>query len=366
VSELAVGFATCTRWFCSVPGETWPNRQFVHAGTSAGTVNNELRTYEDRTIFQDVEEAVDDPQRDWRIYYDGPAQVLCYPALWQSKERAARWFVMEDLFRHLRAGDLPAYAFVEPNHGYLGRSYSQHPGNNKKRIADFARGDRFVAAVYEALRENMELFVETLLVVTYDEHGGTFDHVPPHRAVAPDVRRTSGFDFSRYGPRVPAILVSPWIPQGSVLTKVFDHSSIPATVRALFARGTVANSEREKRAESFFDALSLSAPRTELPTLTRRPYRPKAAWAPIKLVHGWLRALVNIEDDMLKSLAWLVGVVDEAIPEPPGVRARLRATDAILRTVAPPRPPGAINRPLDAAVMSRFEQRAAAARTGKA
>jgi phospholipase C len=311
LGTLARSFGLCTRWFCSVPGETWPNRQFAHTGNSAGTVDNRVETYSDRTIFHVLEEN----GHDWRIYYDGPAQVLCYPALWKTPERLARWHPIDDLYRHIATGDLPAYAFVEPNHGFIGRSYSLHPGNSRRLTTDVRRGDRFVAGVYEALRRNPELFAKTLLIVTFDEHGGTFDHVPPPTAIAPDDGGNGSFDFTRYGPRVPAIIVSPWVPEASVDTRTFDHTTIPATLATRFAPDAEPLGRRVADAEVLLDLLSAPSARRadDLPDLSARAWRARAARTPIDWLLGWIRSFGREEPDFHESLVRLSAHVDEAV-----------------------------------------------------
>ena len=282
LSTLALEFGICTRWFCSVPGETWPNRQFAHAATSSGSHDIEARLYYDRTIFEVLEEG----GADWGIYFDGPPQVLCYPNLWREESRLARWHSMQDLYRDIEAGSskLPAYVFVEPNHGYIGKSYSQHPGNNRIGNFDFQRADRFVASIYEALRAKPDLFEETLLVVTWDEHGGTYDHVPPIPTIPPDDGLSRGFDFKTSGVRVPTIVVSPWIARHTVDSTQYDHTSIPKTLRTRFAASATKLNSREDAASDFLGTLTEPSPRREnaLPDLSRHAKRPRAAFFPVR------------------------------------------------------------------------------------
>ncbi len=126
-----------------------------------------------------------------------------------------------------KAGTLPSYTFLEPSWGSKGNS--QHPNY------DVALGEQFIHDVYYALR-NSPLWNETLLIVTYDEHGGCYDHVPPPSgAIPPDASVGEyGFDFTRFGPRVPTVLISPLIPAGTVFrvpdgSMPFDHTSILKT-----------------------------------------------------------------------------------------------------------------------------------------
>ena len=358
IARLATSFALCQRWFCSVPGETWPNRQFAHAATSAGTVDIVTALYRDRTIF----ELLDDNGCDWRIYYDGPPQVACYPALWEEPERLARWHQIQHLFEHIAAANLPTYSFVEPNHGYIGRSYSQHPGNNKRTNGDFTRADGFIAAVYEALRAKPDLFAETLLLVTWDEHGGTFDHVPPPVAVPPDAR-TQQFDFKRLGVRVPAIVISPWVPAGTLDSDtVHDHASIPATLRQHFAPQATPLNEREAAAKSFVPLLTLSEPRTadQLPDLSKLVRRPRAAWNPFDPVVGWLRKLFRGEEGFNTSLARLSAHIDTAVSPAPTPGA-----PPLVKPAAAPAPlphPPALDRQRSSRAMKKFMTAAKQAR----
>lgn len=358
IARLATSFALCQRWFCSVPGETWPNRQFAHAATSAGTVDIVTALYRDRTIF----ELLDDNGCDWRIYYDGPPQVACYSALWEEPEKLARWHEIQHLFDHIAGGNLPTYSFVEPNHGYIGRSYSQHPGNNKRTNADFTRADGFIAAVYEALRARPDLFAETLLLVTWDEHGGTFDHVPPPVTVPPDAR-TEQFDFKRLGVRVPAIVISPWVPAGTLDSDtVHDHASIPATLRQHFAPQAPPLNEREAAAKSFVPLLTLGEPRTadQLPDLSKHVRRPRAAWNPFDPVVGWVRKLFRGEEGFNTSLARLSARIDTAVsPAPtPGGPAPVKPAAA----PAPLPHPPALDRHRSSRAMKKFMAAAKQAR----
>jgi phospholipase C len=329
LSTLALNFAVCVRWFCSVPGETWPNRNFMHAATSDGETAIYPRLYKDKTIF----ELLEDHGHTWRIYHDDTPQAWAFPNLWDSPGRHANWFRFDAFADHVAAGDLPAYSFIEPNHrpplhtldrtpviGERGVSNSQHPGNNLVDDAaydvfpegsphgddtDFARGEALVATIYEALRANMDVFKRSVLLITYDEHGGFYDHVPPPTGVpAPGDppgrmarllravfrRRGAAFDFTMLGPRVPAVIVSPYIPAHTVDAETHDHACVPATVRRLFAPDAQPLTERDRwAAANPFDAcLTLDDARTDLPDLSDhvRIPRPAAEPAPATAVPG--------------------------------------------------------------------------------
>ena len=299
LSQLALSFAVCDHWFCSVPGETWPNRNFLHAATSDGEVDIELRPYTDRTIF----ELLEANGRRWRIYHDDTPQVWAFPKLWDTPERHGNWFPIAKFAEHVARGDLPAYSFIEPNHRpplhMVGdppaKSDSQHPENNIVPNAsyddvddavesDFARGEALIASIYEALRSNPDLFARTMFVITYDEHGGLYDHVgPPTGIPAPSDprsaeatiqnslwhRKVAHFDFTMLGPRVPTVIVSPLIPSGVLDRGVHDHASVPATLRALFAPHEGSLTRRDAWSPTFHHLLTLAEPRTDdLPDLS--------------------------------------------------------------------------------------------------
>jgi phospholipase C len=309
LATLVREFAVCDHWFCSVPGETWPNRNFLHAATSAGLTNIEIRPYTDRTIFELLEER----GASWRVYHDDTPQLWAFPRLWDTPQRHGKWFPAAKFAVHAAAGDLAAYSFMEPNHrppihtvpvdpADPGASNSQHPENS--RIAndaydtdpdtadtDFARGEALIASVYEALRANPDLFNRTMLVITYDEHGGLYDHVPPPTG-APNPgtppsrlgrilsllwhRNAAAFDFTMLGPRVPAVIVSPLVPAGTVDHRTHEHASVPATLRALFAPGAPPLTARDGWALPFHDLATLDQPRTDLPDLSAHARRAAA------------------------------------------------------------------------------------------
>jgi phospholipase C len=167
------------------------------------------------------------------------------------------------------------YTFIEPNYGditadtYVGGS-SQHP------MDDVYGGEGLVKAVYEAIR-NSPLWATSLLIITYDEHGGFYDHLPPVDATPPNDGSGFGlndthFPFDLYGVRVPAIVVSPLIAAGVVDHTVYDHSSVLATVERLF--GMPALTQRDGAANDVRSLLTLSSPRTDCPTTLPGPVAP--------------------------------------------------------------------------------------------
>jgi phospholipase C len=203
-------------------------------------------------------------------YYDQASSSLEVVNLLQNQP--ALFGTFQDFLHDCSQNLLPDYCFIEPN-------YTDHdaPDGSGELIAsdqhpdhDVRAGEQFIATVYNAIRNNPNLWPNTALLIVYDEHGGTFDHVPPP-ACTPDgfVAQPSAtgtpdpFHFDRLGVRVPAVLVSPWVARGSVINDVFEHASIPGTITDHFLGDYDARSPREKVANTFLNNLSLPAMRAD-------------------------------------------------------------------------------------------------------
>ena len=222
LSTLAREFAVCSRWFSSVPSETWPNRLFAHAAQSDGLVHNRVRLYSHRSVF----DALSDARISWAVYAGDIPQAAAYFELRDAFRD--RFNTFGEFLDDVRDGTLPKYSFLEPRH--FRRVDSQHPTHS------VTPGDEFLRRVYDALRSNQDIWPGTLLLITYDEHGGFFDREPPQRTVPPNDKMENefGFAFDLLGVRVPAVVVSPYIPRGTVDDAVHDHTSIVRTVLDAF------------------------------------------------------------------------------------------------------------------------------------
>lgn len=230
ISQLARQFAVCDRWHASAPCQTWPNRFFVHTATANGYENNDPphTPYEMPTIFNRLEER----GTSWKVYFHDMPQSLTLSKLWPH---ADHFRLYPEFIADAKLGHLPAYSFVEPRYFTdITLPNDMHPPHV------VTLGEQLIAEVYNALRAGPK-WTETLLIITYDEHGGCYDHVPPPSAMPPSPRPTSPFNFDRYGVRVPAIIASPYVRQGTILRPSgdvpFDHTSIIATLRKRFSLG---------------------------------------------------------------------------------------------------------------------------------
>jgi phospholipase C len=272
LTTLATEFAVFNRWFSSIPGPTICNRAFAHYGTSFGKVAMDLFYVNEpfKSIYNRLIDAT--PKHTAKLYYyDQTSSTMEIVNLLQHQPELFGTY--KDFLDACKKGELPDYCFVEPN-------YNDHEGDDGEELAsdqhpdhNVQAGESFIATIYQAIRNNADLWKSTALLVVYDEHGGTYDHVPPP-ACTPDGFVASPnetgigveFKFDRLGVRVPAILISPWIPKGTVVDgRIFEHASIPATVTEHFLGTYDQRSPREKGAETFLDLLTSPALRDDCP-----------------------------------------------------------------------------------------------------
>lgn len=293
LSTLAREFAVFDAWFAGVPSQTYCNRSFFHASTSHGFVTNQNGGGYDKwldaspapTIFNRLEEA----GVSWKVYFDelqlvSLTGVMHAPAL-EEFWRTEHFVHMSEFYTDARDGTLPAYAFIEPRLVYNHNDFHPPVGVYRSSdvegdlvldsaISDVRAGERLVADVYDAIRTsatpNGSNAVNTLLLITFDEHGGTYDHVPPPAAIPP-VADTGpgemGFSFDRLGLRVPAIAVSAYTRAGTIIHDEMHHGAVIATLSRL--HGLRPLTRRDDGANDLFSVVNLGEPRDprEWPTV---------------------------------------------------------------------------------------------------
>ena len=293
---LAREFAVCDHWFSSMPGPTWMNRFFALSGTSLGhvrmptaTTPDEIHDYDQDTIFDRLSQA----GVHWQVFHGGLPLTALHPRMLEHF-LTFRGYSSMKTFHELATGEaeaFPEFAFIEP-------TYFGEDANDQHAPCDVRRGEQLIAEVYQALRANEELWRSTLLIVTYDEHGGYYDHVPPPATVAPD-GHTSEWSFDRLGVRVPTLLISPWVERG-IISTVFDHTSI---LRYLCDKwnlaplgGRMAEEAGPLRSHTFAPELQKrSEPRTDTPERLNTPARHEVA--PVLETtgdHGWAALLLYL------------------------------------------------------------------------
>lgn len=310
IYQLANEYAICDTWHSSMPGPTWPNRFFVHGASSAGVAQSPDTSdeivwetvkgfeYSNGSIFQALTKA----GHKWRLYQDKDNDFSDQPSSplqggWISQVASLKGVSLLDVhsFRKFRSDlnrkrhdgtpeylDTP-YTFIEPNFGasffdrqdgFPGPSYkggsSQHPED------DPSGGEGLIKAVYESIR-NSPVWETSLLMIIYDEHGGFYDSVKPCEAVKPGDSVPDGhdklnewkFDFSQYGVRVPAVIVSPYIPRNTVDHTLYDHSSVLATLERMLDMPPL--TKRDATANCLQHLLSLQTPRSDCPECLCEP-----------------------------------------------------------------------------------------------
>jgi phospholipase C len=293
--SLASTFTIADRWFCSVPGPTYPNRRFLLAGTAYGATVTGLETLLDAppphgTIFDRLSEQ----KISFANYFTDLPMTCVIPSI--LLKHARHHHPISRFFHDCQAGSLPAVSFVDPavgllssitkavsslprivrdTLGLLGADLKEPPAETEEDPQDMYHGELWAHSVIEAVLRSPS-WSRTLLLYTYDEHGGYYDHVPPPAAPSPDAippklspgDPPGGYDI--YGPRVPAVIVSPYSRAGGVCNEVRDHTSVLATIEHKWNLPALTN--RDANANTVMGALDLEHPPSlESPPLIAAP-----------------------------------------------------------------------------------------------
>jgi phospholipase C len=294
MSTLAKSFGVYDHWYAAVPSQTFCNRSFFHASTSHGYVTNVegegIGKWLDAPAVPTVFTRLEDAGKTWRVYYDAQQVVsltglLSAPSIekyWKSNFRS-----MEQFHDDAAKGNLPDYAFIEPrmvfDHNDMHppvvrpktRDSDEESPEVESAFSDMRAGEQLLGEVYTAVKNGASTTgsnaMNTVLLVTFDEHGGTYDHVPPPPAVPPTKDAPAGemdFTFDRLGLRVPAIVISAYTRAGTVINEEMHHGSLAKTLAEL--HGLEPLTERDATATSLFNAVNLTTPRQPAlwPTVT--------------------------------------------------------------------------------------------------
>jgi phospholipase C len=273
LNALAREFAVCDSWHCAMPGPTWPNRLFACAASSDGLDHSpttaEILSWEtvDGVKFEHgslFDALGNKAHSSWRIFSGDLFPMVA--AL--NGVTLADISHFDEFAAQVSQPQYPwLYTWIEPNYGdvvagtFKGGN-SQHPRDG------VSAGEALIKATYEAIRGSPH-WDTSLLIITWDEHGGFYDHIAPPPATAPgDTQAGSkynrfGFTFDQYGVRVPAVIVSPRIPRNTIDHRLYDHSSIAATLVAAF--GLKSLTARDAAANNVLPLLSLASARTDTP-----------------------------------------------------------------------------------------------------
>jgi phospholipase C len=266
--SLAGWFTLCDRYFSSVLAQTYPNRRFLQAATALGMISTEVPDVNEPppangTIF----DKLDQFGISWHEYTAGPPEIALFP--YELIPHLGNIFDISQFLADAASGDLPAFSLITPN-----------PNVSEENPQDIHQGEAFSAGIVNALLTSPN-WSSTVLVYTYDEHGGYYDHVPPPPAFPPDdippkLSETYGVQggYNRLGMRVPAVVVSPYSRAGYVSHVVADHTSILRLIETKWNLGAL--TYRDANASNLLDALDLTAP----PAFAVPPTLKSSAWPP--------------------------------------------------------------------------------------
>jgi phospholipase C len=221
--SLAGHFPVGQRYFASVLAQTYPNRRFFFAGTASGLIATDATTFSTPAKNGTIWDRLDPHHISYAVYYQNLPSWAIVPGA--ASGRSAHQHKFDQFYPDVAAGRLPAFTFLDPN----------YTTTSEENPQDIQVGERFIADVVRALMD-APTWKHTALFITYDEHGGYYDHVPPPRAIKPDniPPKLAPSDFqagyTRYGFRLPMIVVSPWSKPGYVSRVVQDHTSMDAFI----------------------------------------------------------------------------------------------------------------------------------------
>jgi len=296
LTTLAREFAVCDNWFSPVPGATCPNRRFAHAATSEGYLGGSQKLTRARTIF----ELLRQHGLSATIYYHDVPQSLTFPELLGKN----LFKPIQKLWGDLQNGTLSNYVFIEPR--YL--NLPGFPANDQHPSNDMQEGEKLIASLYNAVRQS-PLWEKSALIVTYDEAGGTYDHVPPPQTVSPDGHRGEDddedgkfikFAFDRLGFRVPAVVVSPLIPRMTIDSRVHDHTAILALVEKRFGLPNLTERDKWAGQNDLSTLFSLTRARTDTPKQVA------PATSAQKLLHTQTTSLNDLQFELVESAESIV------------------------------------------------------------
>jgi phospholipase C len=346
LTELGRQFLVCDNWFSSMPGPTWPNRFFVHAGSSGGLSNSPSNlttigsmlwsklgfSFDNGTLFDVVEQA----GRTWRVYHGDYFPQVCaidtMPSVFVADPNKFRSF--KKFAKDTAGGDVASYTFIEPDYGILSKF---RKGNSQHPTGALSAGEQLIKDVYEAVSTNATVWTKSMLFIVYDEHGGYYDQVAPLKCNPPgDSPRNAAkaahppkppFTFDNYGVRVPAVVVSPLLKPGNVSHEAYDHTSIIRTVYdALGIKGKL--TARDAAAKSLFplvQSVSQFAAPPKMPNVyspvTPAPVAAPPNTPPSASIDGFTRIAAQIDHALqLYEAPMAPAALDEVLRATPIIR----------------------------------------------
>ncbi len=278
---LAREYAVCDRWFAPLPASTQPNRLMALSGYSERDVTISGLLPDQDTLF----DWLDRHQVPWRVYSAGISFFALMPKMWPAllTDKFRRLSALSFDFQHEPANEQPHVIVIEPDYDDSPVHLSGHSCDNHPPLP-MAFGESFVRQVYEALTSNPGRWQRTVMILTYDEHGGFRDHVPPLAVKSPPPPGVSYPEFTSTGVRVPSVIVSPLVKRASAKHTPLDHTSILALLADRFGHPGESYSDAvAARAaagiKSVAEALDSGPPRSDIPQIPATPIHAAAQLA---------------------------------------------------------------------------------------
>jgi phospholipase C len=361
--SLGFYYGICDHWHASIPTQTLCNRSYLHAGTSSGYVNNEggdgfLFANKTRTIFNVLSEA----KKSWQIY---TASWKITSLVFLTQDKAVEegffehWSYLDDFFDAAKKKNgLPEYSFIEPiyiDSLFWGAENDMHPEAwpvHFEGLSNVEQGEKLLYKVYNAVRNSPD-WDSTMLLILFDEHGGTYDHFSPPTAktcsfaispddvvIPPAQSGGSGFNFDRLGVRVPAIVVSPYTAQQSVFNTTFDHTSALSTIVNCFDLPKGQLGKRQALAPDISAALNLQNARTDFPPIAKpktwdESLGMKLATPVEALLHARNKPLNDLQKAILRGVARRLGKLPvDALADAANIQTALDADAYLMKAEA--------------------------------
>jgi phospholipase C len=276
--SLASTFCLANRWFCSTPAQTYPNRRFLMSATAQGIISTDIdnvtTNYPPNGTIWDL---MSKHNVSWKNYFsDAPTPIIMFDTV---LKHPLNFTSIAEFYIDAALGTLPAVSLVDCNMGAIVGELSgkitplpiptfstignvlNNTAESEEHPEDIQLGEAFMAKITSAVMTG-PAWHRTLLVWLYDEHGGYYDHVTPPRAPAPDTKlpmlsaSNAPGDYTLYGPRIPAVVISPYSKPHEVTNVVHDHTSVLATIEQQW--NLPALTFRDANAASLIDFLDTS------------------------------------------------------------------------------------------------------------
>jgi phospholipase C len=269
---FADNYTVCDQWHASLPASTQPNRMMALAGdTYIDTTSGILPPTPPISL-----DWLDKHNVKWRVYHCGISffallgRIEIFGENFRSIDRLAADIA------HESNDDFPKVIFIEPSYADAPHIGGDLPNDNHPPLP-VCRGEAFLKQVYDAVTCNPDRWQKTMMIVTYDEHGGFFDHVsPPLIPYVPSKQATFTKPFDSLGVRVPAFIVSPFVSSKGVYSGLLDHTSILQLFAEKYAPqesgySKTVMSRRSSGIGSVSQILNLNDPRTDIPRSPAAP-----------------------------------------------------------------------------------------------